>query len=72
MESLTAWKASDGSLFESQEQCEAHEVSLVWREKIAAFNDSGLNPYSRGPHFSMARTLIIAWERFKVLTAGKK
>lgn len=66
MEQVAAFKASDGSLFEAQGQCEAHEISLLWRDRIETFNQSGLNPYPRGAQSFMSAKVIVAWERFKV------
>lgn len=61
VEQITAFKASDGAIFATADECQEHEVSLLWRQRIDEFTQSGLNPYPSG----MARKIIVAWERFK-------
>jgi len=65
MEQITAFKASDGAIFVTADECQEHEVSLLWRQRIDEFTQSGLNPYPSGAQFGMARKVIVAWERFK-------
>lgn len=65
MKEVTAFQASDGALFPSIEQCQEHEISLIWRERIDEFSASGLNPYPTGAHQGMCRKVIVAWEQFK-------
>ena len=66
MEQVTAFKASDGAIFETVDQCQEHEVSLLWRQRVDDFYASPLNPYPNGGAQSgMARKVIVAWERFK-------
>ena len=65
MEQVTAFRASDGSLFSTMDECQEHEVSLVWRERISEFTASGLNTYPSGAQFGMCKKIIVAWERFK-------
>jgi len=65
METVTAYKASDGAIFGSVDECQEHEVSLLWRARIDEFTASGLNPYPSGAQAGMCRKIIVAWERFK-------
>jgi hypothetical protein len=65
MEQVTAYMSSDGNIFATVDQCQEHEVSLLWRQRIDEFTASGLNPYPSGAQFGMTRKIIIAWERFK-------
>lgn len=65
MEQVTAFKASDGALFSTPDDCQDHEISLLWRQRIDEFSASGLNPYPNGAQAGIARKVIVAWERFK-------
>jgi hypothetical protein len=66
MEKVTAFKASDGTLFCSIELCQEHEHSLIWTDRIREFMASKWNSYQGSAHASVARKAILAWERFKV------
>jgi hypothetical protein len=66
MEQINAYKASDGRLFETADQCQEHEVSLLWRVRIDEFMQSPLCPYRAGTaQAGMMGRMIIAWENFK-------
>jgi len=65
MEQISAYQATDGALFKTADECQEHEVSLLWRQRIDEFTASGMNPYPSGVHASMAARIIVAWERFK-------
>jgi hypothetical protein len=66
MDKVEAYKASDGALFESERECQEHEVSLVWRARIGEFMDSDLFPYrGSGAMPGIAFKVIVAWEAFK-------
>jgi len=65
MERIEAFKATDGALFATADECQNHEVSLMWRSRIAEFSASGQNPYPNGAQASIAARIIVAWERFK-------
>jgi hypothetical protein len=65
MEQVTAFKASDGSLFNTSDDCQTHEVSLIWRSRINDFLESEMNPYPAKGHASAYRKVLIAWEQFK-------
>lgn len=72
MEKVEAYRASDGLLFETEEQCAEHEVSLIWRARIVEFMDSALCPYSRNTaQHNMAFKIVVAWELFKERTPAK-
>lgn len=68
MEKVTAFRASDGALFEDDSQCERHEISLKWKAKIDAFIDSDSSPYTSSPpqQRALIRNVVVAWESFKV------
>ena len=65
MQQVSAFQATDGALFKSADECQEHEVSLLWRQRIDEFTASGMNPYPAGAQASMSRRIIVAWERFK-------
>ena len=65
MEQVTAYKATDGAIFGTQAECQEHEFSLMWRDRINEFSASGLNPYPSGAQHGMCKKVILAWEQFK-------
>lgn len=65
MEQISAYQATDGALFKTADECQEHEVSLLWRQRIVEFTASGGNPYPSGAQASMSARIIVAWERFK-------
>jgi hypothetical protein len=65
MEQVTAFKASDGALFNTSKKCQAYEISLVWRSRIDDFLESEINPYPAKGNFTANRKVLIAWEQFK-------
>ena len=65
MEQISAYQATDGALFKTADECQEHEVSLLWRQRIGEFTASGRNPYPAGAQASMAARIIVGWERFK-------
>jgi hypothetical protein len=65
MESVQAYQASDGNIFKTIAECQEHEISLIWRERIAEFSKSDVNPYPSGAQTSMVRKIIVAWETYK-------
>lgn len=65
MEAVQAYQASDGNIFKTITECQEHEISLIWRERIQEFNESGSNPYPSVTHASMVRKTIVAWETYK-------
>ena len=65
MEQITAFRASDGAIFGTADECQEHEVSLQWRARIDEFSASKLNPYPKGTQLGVARKIIVAWERYK-------
>lgn len=67
MKEIAAYKANDGSLFETADDCQEHEVTLVWHDRIKDFTASGLNPYPNGAYAKMTRKLLVAWEKYKAL-----
>lgn len=65
MENIVAFKASDGTLFEVQEQAERHELFLANESVIEDFLNSSVNPYTGVAHRGMARQTVINWELWK-------
>lgn len=65
MEQVAAYKATDGKLFGTIEECQEHEFSLVWRERINEFLTSPANPYPAGTHRGMVIKTVLAWEQYK-------
>jgi hypothetical protein len=65
METIQAYRASNGQLFETEVKCEECEVSIRWREKIDAFISSSFCEYQKSVHRSMCRKTIIGWEQYK-------
>lgn len=65
MQKVECFKASDGTLFESESECEVYEESLQLGPMIEAFRTSDMCPYDSPRHQSMMTKLIPAWEEFK-------
>jgi len=65
MEMIAAYRANDGTIFESQESAALYEASLLWRDRLDEFAASDLSPYTSGAGLSMMHKSIIAWERWK-------
>lgn len=68
MEKVDAFKANDGSLWKTEQECLAHEVTLKWKEKIENFLRWEHCPYRSGTaQGNMSFKLLSAWEMFKEL-----
>ena len=65
MKPITAFQASDGTLFSNAEAAEKHDMMLSKENVVDEFLDSSLNPYQGHAHRSMARSTIINWELWK-------
>jgi len=65
MKIIEAYQSSDGMIYPTLSQCQEHEASLQWREKIAEFTNSELCPYKKGIYASMLARTIVCWEQFK-------
>jgi len=65
MKPITAFQASDGTLFSAAEAAEKHEMMLSKENVVDEFLDSDLNPYTGHAHRSMARNTIVNWELWK-------
>jgi hypothetical protein len=65
MERVAAYRAQDGKLFETPEDCLEYEFEITWTPQIVEFLQSPLNKYTQGTTLSIARNVIVAWERFK-------
>ena len=66
MKPITAYQATDGTLFSLKLEAEKHEMSLSKRGVIEEYLDSTLNPYTGLAHKAMARNCIVNWELWKV------
>lgn len=64
MEQVKAFKTSDGTLFDSEDQAARHEAFLKHSNVVEEFLDSDLNPYN-GPQRVIARNSIINWQLWK-------
>ena len=65
MKSVTAFQASDGTLFASELDAEKHEMALSKRSIIEDYLDSELNAYTGHAQRGMARVAVINWELWK-------
>jgi hypothetical protein len=65
MQNIIAFKTSDGTLFETKEQAERHELFLINESTIEDFLSSSVNPYTGVAHRGMARQTVINWELWK-------
>ena len=65
MQEITAFKASDGRIFETSSEAEAYEFQLSWDERVEKFMSSSLCPYPSGAHRAMIQKTIVAWEAYK-------
>ena len=68
MESISAFRTSDGALFVDEIKAEKHELFLKKHMIVDEFLDSNMSPY-RGPQRVIARNTIINWELWKVKNA---
>jgi len=65
MENIVAFKTSDGTLFETKEGAERHEMFLAKESVIEDFLNSKFNPYTGHAQMYIARQTIINWEMWK-------
>jgi hypothetical protein len=65
MKPITAFQASDGTLFSTKESAEKHEMMLSKENVVDEFLSSDLNPYTGHAHRSMARNTVVNWELWK-------
>jgi DNA-directed RNA polymerase alpha subunit len=65
METITAYKTEDGSLFSTIEAALEHEFIATLTPKLDAFSESPECPYSKGPENMQMRTSITAWEIYR-------
>ena len=65
MKPITAFQASDGTLFSNAAAAEKHDMMLSKENVVDEFLDSSLNPYQGHAHRSMARSTVINWELWK-------
>jgi hypothetical protein len=65
MKSTTAFQASDGTLFSTEQAAEKHEMLLSKSSVVEDFLDSAFNPYTGHAHRAMARNTVVNWELWK-------
>lgn len=70
MQEITAFMASDKTLFPTAAECEDYEYALKWRTKIEACIASPGFPYKSGAQRGMVFKIITAWERYKTHLMG--
>ena len=70
MQTIKAFKTSDGTLFDDSLQAERHEMFLKKDMVVEEYLDGDLNPYT-GSQRVIARNSIINWELWKVKNASK-
>ena len=66
METIQAYKTSDGKLFEDSVQAERHELFLLKQEVVEGFLASELNSYQAVAQRAIARSSIVNWELWKL------
>ena len=63
---VEAYRASNGRLFETAQECRIHETALIWRTCINQFVESDFCPCQRGTTQEwMVHKVIVGWEQFK-------
>lgn len=62
---VTAFRASDGKLFESEQDAKDYEFTLTWQGRIVEFIESGLCPYTANTQLGMVNRIVTCWELFK-------
>ena len=65
MKTISAYKTTDGQVFETQAAAEHHEMLLSEQSVVEEFLDSDINPYKGHIQRSMVKTTIINWEVWK-------
>lgn len=65
MEKIEAYRSTDGTLWESKEKAERHELFLKKGMIVEEFLDNEINPYKALAQRSIARATIINWEFWK-------
>lgn len=65
MEKTEAYKTSDGTLWESKDKAEKHELFLKKDMVIEEFLSDPINPYRGLAQKTIARSTIINWEFWK-------
>lgn len=64
-EQITAFKARDGSLFQTEAEALGHDDMSKWEKRVGEFFASGMAPYKEGTYSIMTIKVIMAWEKFK-------
>lgn len=65
MQTITAYKTSDGAIFESASLADAHEFGQRYNEQLAEFFNGHCTYRGDSAQGSMVRRAIIEWEAFK-------
>jgi hypothetical protein len=70
MKTITAFKTSDGRVFEVESQAHAHEFGVTYNELLIEFFNGHCSYKSDTPTGSVVRRAIIEWEMFQKLKKG--
>ena len=66
MKIINAFKTLDGSLFETKQAAEKHQMALDKGYLIDDFLNGPLNKYPSKPQQAIARSTVISWELWKI------
>lgn len=64
MKAISKYVADDGTEFHTEEECVAYEQGAATRKLVEEFLESDQNQYKGGPHSTIARRSILAFEQF--------
>ena len=65
MEKVQAYRSSDGTLWESKDKAERHEIFLKKDMVIEEFMNDPINPYKGMAQRTIVRSTVINWEFWK-------
>jgi len=66
MDTIQAYKTSDGKLFEDSLEAERHELFLQKLQIVEEFLASELNSYQAVAQRAIARSSVVNWEFWKL------
>lgn len=69
MKTVTAFRTTDGELFEEEHRAQQHEVWLQKKEMFEAFLNSESNHYKSVSQRSIVKLSLINWEFWKIKNA---
>ncbi len=65
IETVKAYRASDGELFESEVEAERHQTFVDQKDLINEFINSDLNQYNNGAQRGIVAKTGVGWEMYK-------